>query len=83
MAMIKTLLQEVAITMGKSEVDDEVVDKASDILKMLKVQEILSHGSTGMFRTYGTNLLAKYKEDGTQALYDKVLSGRRGNGQQI
>ena len=77
MAIMKTLLQEVAEAMGKTEIDDVVIDYASDILKMVKTREILEHGCTGTFRNYATNLLAKYEENGTTALYDKVLEARR------
>lgn len=71
---IKTLYQEVVEAMGKDAVDDEVVDRASDILKMLKAKEFAS--SLGL-KEYSLHIQLKSMKDGTHDLYDKVLLGRR------
>lgn len=74
---VKTFHHEVMIAMGKDECDDEVIDKASNILKMLKWKEMFAKCcGTGM-EGQAQRMLAKYKDDGTQALYDKVLEARR------
>lgn len=74
---VKTLAQEVAEAMGKDAVDDEVIDKASDILKMLKWNEMFAKCSGTGLEGQAERMLAKYKQDGTQELYNKVLLGRR------
>ena len=66
MAIVKNFYQEVALAMGKAEIDDLVINKASDILKLVKAEQF----------NYEP-LLAKYRLDGTAELYKKVLAGRR------
>ena len=68
----KSLHQEVAEALGKTQVDNEVVDKASDILKMLKHRELLREPYTDEL----VKALDMYREDGTLALYKKVLLER-------
>ena len=71
----KSLHQEVAEALGKTQVDNEVVDKASDILKMLKHRELLREPYTDELAKAHA-MLTQYTEDGTLDLYKKVLLER-------
>ena len=73
----KTLYREVAEVMEKGRVDEEVIDKTSDILKMLKALDVLNNSISTSMKQWALCMIAKYKQDGTQELYDKVLLGRR------
>lgn len=76
----KPFVEEVAAAMGKDVVDAEAIDKASDILKMLKFCEVLREPFAEGKTMRGHAMLTHYREDGTLNLYKKVLSGRRTHG---
>ena len=80
--MFKSMYEEVAEALGKSEIDDEVVDKTSDILKYTKALEMLEKALSWRARESSTRMIKKALTDGTRDLYNKVLLGRR-NGQQV
>lgn len=76
MGMIKSFAEEVAEAMGKSEVDDEAINRASDILKMIRMQTLLNslHDDT---RAFAIGVLNLYRLTGIEELYDKVVTARR------
>ena len=77
MGMMKTLAEEVAEVLGKSEVDDEAINRASDILKMLKLQSLYHNSLHDDTRAYAMRTINRYRLEGTEELYEKVVNGRR------
>ncbi len=73
----KGLHQEVAEALGKDSIDDKVVGRVSDILKYLKALSVADTSVHVRSKRWALSMIAKYKQDGTQELYDKVLLGRR------
>ena len=75
---LKTLLGEVMDVMGKTECDDEAIEMASAVLKLSKarqMQETAFHAST---RRSAERIQAAAGQNGSLAVYDKILE-RRGS----
>ena len=72
-----SLLHEVMDVMGKAEPDTDAVDMASDILKVIKAQEMLRKSRIDKTRLVALKVIAAAGKKGTFDVYNLILERRR------
>lgn len=70
-----TLLREVIAAMGKSEVDEDAVNMASNVLKYMKSIEMMAAVSA-LTRHAAMRIRVASETNGAKAIYERVLLNR-------
>lgn len=74
---LKTLLGEVMDVMDKAEADFEVVEMASDVLKIWKAYEMIDTAFHESTKLSALGIISAARTSGALDVYEKILEGRQ------